>query len=374
MKRWYQWGMAILFVCCLGSTTWSQTVLVNADVLNVRHQPKGKKIGRVYNGEQFRLLEEKEGWGRIQFRYDRQGWVSLDYVHSLQSKDSDPSIAQFCKRLNQEFAKIHWKDIHCDPEDWQAELDSIQGNPLLYSVIGEQKPTTLLLCSVHSDENTSYQCFRLLKLLQAQPELLEHQLVIAPLVNPDGFFRSKKTRTNARGVDLNRNLPSRDWRELAWKNWKKRYKRNKRRYPGPHANSEPENHFVIQLIQQFQPDKVLSIHAPLNFLDLDYPETPNPKNPSEQGVFRKAKALAVQFSKESRFQFRNYRTFPGSLGRYGDEWKIPIYTIELASADPTKSKKYFERLRQSLVYSFNVILDSQQTAGVDKVSSSSGVN
>ncbi|MBF0289387.1 MAG: SH3 domain-containing protein [SAR324 cluster bacterium] len=344
------------------SGLWAESILVNTNILNVRHQPEGQKIGRVYRGEQFMVLEEQKGWGKIQFQYNQHGWVSLQYTTPL-SQHSTIYLQSFCQKLNEEFDQLKWKSIRCRNEDWQANMRSVKGHPLIYTVVGKQSPATLLLCSVHSDENTPYQCFRLLQLLQQQPELLNHSVVIAPLVNPDGFFKRYKTRTNARKVDLNRNLPTKDWRSNALRSWNTHYSSNARRYPGNSANSEPENQFVVELIHRFNPDKVISIHAPMNFLDLDYLD-PSKSDQTQRAVLKKAQALAVRVSKESSYKFLNYQTFVGSLGRYGKEWKIPIYTLELPSADYTKSESYFQTLKQSMFSAFNFIIDHRRTAHI----------
>ncbi|MBF0280148.1 MAG: hypothetical protein HQM13_20280 [SAR324 cluster bacterium] len=358
---------------CQTSAVWAQSILVDTKILRVRQEPKGKLIGRVYEGQQFIVLNEREGWGEIQFEVKQKGWISLDYTKPMMDIGTGVPIKPFCRKLNQEFDRLKWKAIRCNSDDWRAEMQSVQNSPLIYTVIGNKSPTSLLLCSVHSDENTPYQCFRLHKLLKKQPELLNHRVVIAPLVNPDGFLKTKKTRTNIRGIDLNRNLPTRNWRLSALKEWKQRYQSNKRRYPGRTANSEPENQFVVNLIQKFTPDKIISIHAPMNFLDLDYLDG-TVRNSSQRTVFKKAKALALHFSKESHYKFRNYRTFTGSLGRYGDEWQIPIYTLELPSADYTKSERYFQGLQRSLFHSFNVNLDNLNTVQIQSPSKKIKIN
>ena len=280
-------------------------------------------------------------------------------------KDHSQKLAKYCQKLQKKFVKLRWNDIHCSSKDWQAQHLSMRGNLLPYTVLGEGKVTSLIMCSVHSDESTAYLCFRLVQLIQAYPDLLLHKLVIAPLINPDGFFLSRPTRTNSRKVDLNRNLPTKHWNRDAWRLWKKRYNASPRKYPGPHANSESENHFVIWLLQHFTPDKVISIHAPLNFLDLDYIDTTKATENLKK-IQANAYTLALDFSRKSNSKFRDYRTFPGSLGRYGHEWKIPIYTLELPSSHPKYAKKFFTRFQKSLVYSFNVILDPVQLAHQDK--------
>ncbi len=339
-----------------------QVVIVNADILNVRKKPWGEKIGHVYQGQQF-LVREREGtWGRITYRTGQKGWISLDYTRQYVAPIPVVSQDQYCSELNREFDHLGWKDIRCNPGDWKSGGASVQGRPLLYNEFkGSGNSVTLLICSVHSDENTCYQCFRLNNLLRKNPRLLTNRLIIVPLLNPDGFLKEHKTRTNANGVDLNRNLPSSDWQQLAVNAWIQRYSSDPRRNPGPTPNSEPENHFLLNLIEQFQPDKIISIHSPLDFLDLDFLEQPSDDKNLLQ-VSKKAVALATDISKNSNFRFRSYNTFPGSLGRYGSEWCIPIFTFELPDVNPSLSSTFFVRLRDSLVHSFNVILDDHKNA------------
>lgn len=351
----------LLLMLLLPGIAFSQpSVIVEADVLNVRSKPWGERIGRVYDGQQF-LVEERQGeWGRIIYKTGEKGWISLDYTRQYVAPVPTVSEDKYCTELNAEFDLLGWKDIRCRPEEWKSGGTSVQGRPLLYNEIKGAGPSlTLMICSVHSDENTCYQCFRLNDMLRKNPHLLINRLIIVPLLNPDGFLRKKKTRTNAHGVDLNRNLPSSDWQKLAINAWIHHYSRDPRRNPGPNANSEPENHFLLDLIEHMQPDKIISIHSPLNFLDLDFLEQPSDDQNLRQ-VSEKATALAADISKNSNFRFRSYNTFPGSLGRYGSEWRIPIFTLELPDVNPSLSASFFTRVRDSLVHSFNVILDDRK--------------
>ncbi|NQZ02597.1 MAG: succinylglutamate desuccinylase/aspartoacylase family protein [Bdellovibrionales bacterium] len=133
---------------------------------------------------------------------------------------------------------------------------------------------------------------------------------IVPVLNPDGY--DKKTRTNAAGVDVNRNYPSKDWDEFALKWWKEKKKEDPRRYPGPKAASEPETICSMDHIEEFKPDMIISIHTPLGLLDFDGPK--------------------VNFPQFSKLPWISLGTYPGSLGRYmWHDNKVPVLTIELKS-------------------------------------------
>ena len=176
---------------------------------------------------------------------------------------------------------------------------SVEGRPIHYSVHGTGSQTALILASIHGDEAAGT------PLLEALAEHLdEHpawtaraRVVIVPDLNPDG--RAARTRTNSRGVDLNRNFPAANSRSA------------------PDALSEPESAALAELLERYTPDRVLSIHGWIGLMDWDGP----------------AEALARSTAEHCALPARQIGARPGSLGSFvGVDKGIPILTLEMPSS------------------------------------------
>lgn len=111
-------------------------------------------------------------------------------------------------------------------------------------------PEVLILGGVHGDEVEG---------VIAGQELLKHfmtsfpyklDLTLVPQFNLEGVIF--KTRGNGNGVDLNRNLPTKDWSPEV---------KTPRYHPGPFAGSENENKGLISYLDQRKPIFVLSLHS-----------------------------------------------------------------------------------------------------------------
>jgi protein MpaA len=127
---------------------------------------------------------------------------------------------------------------------------SPQGLPVMGYHFSNSGPRTLILGGVHGDETEGVIAAQVLleRFLEQFPYKLD--LLLVPSFNPDGVFG--KSRTNSRGVDLNRNLPTKDWSPEI---------KTPRYHPGPHANSEPENQWLSAWINREKPDFILSLHS-----------------------------------------------------------------------------------------------------------------
>ena len=267
-----------------------------------------------------------------------------------------------CQKLNHYFKKYKWEDNPCGDVQWKALYKTPSGYPLIYASFGSGEYTTLILSGVHPDEFTPIPMgFRFARLLESQSKKFKNsKIIVAPLVNPDGFIRQNPTRTNSNGVDPNRNFFTEDWHAKAISWWKNGKQRAMRHFPGYLPNSEIETLFQIQLIDTFKPDKIISIHAPLGFLDYDGPGDRKPKNLSK--TEKEAKGLAQDMSKKSKnYRLVDYSFYPGSLGNFaGAERHIPTITLELETTQPKMVDKYWNQFLPALIHSIEYPYKNQE--------------
>lgn len=195
---------------------------------------------------------------------------------------------------------------------------SVRGIPLYVRDIPSERPglRVLVTGAVHGDElsatGVALHWIRLAQQEQVEmPQPVTWRFV--PALNPDGLLARPPQRTNANGVDLNRNFPTPNWERDAAVYWEKRTRKDPRRWPGPRPLSEPETRFLHDQMQKFKPHLIVAIHAPYGVLDFDGPSVP----PSRLG----------------RLYLDQVGIFPGSLGNYGGVHKgVPVVTIELHNA------------------------------------------
>ncbi len=192
------------------------------------------------------------------------------------------------------------------PRTYHRELvigRSVQGRDILCHVFGDAGETVLILGGIHGNEPGSETLVSgLVPHLQDRPELYRtRRIVVLPAANPDGLAAG--TRTNTRGVDLNRNFPADNFRPT---------RRN-----GPRPLSEPESRALHVLLVRYPPDRIVSVHQPLACIDYDGP----------------AEELARQMASISGLPVRKLGGKPGSFGSYaGITRGIPIVTVELPRA------------------------------------------
>ena len=252
-------------------------------------------------------------------------------------------IQKFNEALESRFKQYGWTDIKPGAIEWESHRITPGKNPLMFTQFGsEGNECILFLGAVHGDEfPTVYLLFKLAAYLKENPELFQNKcIVIAPLINPDGFFASPPTRVNANGVDINRNLPTRDWDAKALSTWQGKNRANKRYYPGRRAGSEAETLFQIALINRFKPKKILSVHSPLGFYDFDGPSVD----------LDSIEKWLDSISRETNHPWEKFGYFPGSLGNYaGHERDIFTLTLELPSSDPRQGTVFFQKFQPAFL-------------------------
>lgn len=225
-------------------------------------------------------------------------------------------LADWCQALGGHLQAL--PPAQCRDTGLQLGLGrSVRGVPLwsrdVQPPTGATRLKVLVLGGIHGDELASVSLVFdwLARAVAAPAPNIQWRMV--PLVNPDGLMQQRPTRFNARGVDLNRNFPTSDWAADAQTYWVKRTGKDPRRYPGPVAMSEPETRWVQQQVEQFQPDLIVSVHAPYGVLDFDGPPPP----PDKLGSL----------------YLDQVGIYPGSLGNYaGVTRRVPVVTLELKNA------------------------------------------
>ena len=195
---------------------------------------------------------------------------------------------------------------------------SVEKRPIMYHIIGQGQEVIFILAAIHGDEPAGITLANRLAdfLQQNRQKLLRGRTVlILPIANPDGV--AENSRLNANKVDLNRNFASEN-------------RVNSKEF-GLTALSEPEAHIITQLIRQYKPERIISLHQvidsgpegmattmPNGCIDYDGP----------------GEALANHMAKYCDLPVNKLGANPGSLGSYaGLTLGIPTITFEMQKND-----------------------------------------
>jgi protein MpaA len=172
------------------------------------------------------------------------------------------------------------------------------------SAATSKKAHILIIGGVHGDEPEGVVAAKGLLEKFRQAYELDLLITLVPEFNPEGILLNQ--RVNSNKVDLNRNLPTKDWTPIAAK---ERYN------PGPSALSEKENQALVTFLKENKVDLIISMHSwnPMLNTNGDIPEA---KIISELTGYKIEPDIG-------------YPT-PGSLGTYaGLENNIPTLTYEV---------------------------------------------
>src|SRR6185295_10146237 len=140
---------------------------------------------------------------------------------------------------------------------------SVDGLPLTVYLPRSGSAELLLLAAIHGDEpETTVVVSEALRCLPKD----DLRAAVILCGNPDGMVRG--TRGNARGVDLNRNFPTANWRpDPVFYKSRADDARDIALSPGEEPASEPETRALLKLIARVQPRAVVSLHSALACVD-----------------------------------------------------------------------------------------------------------
>ena len=169
-----------------------------------------------------------------------------------------------------------------------------------------KKCKTLVIGVFHGDEPQGK--FLIEEYIKKNPK---SSLYFISCLNPDGM--ASGTRTNASGVDLNRNFPTDNWEYTAHDEF----------FGGESPASEIETKFLIDVIEELNPKIILTLHAPFKVVNYD----------GDAKEISKKISQIINYPVEENI---GYPT-PGSFGTYaGIEKKIPTITLELDETCPVE--------------------------------------
>lgn len=166
---------------------------------------------------------------------------------------------------------------------------SVKGRHLTLYSRGDLRGATLLIGGIHGDERATVLLLELYLEKLAPTVSASSGIIVIPSANPDSYIRNR--RTNANGVDLNRNFPY-------------RWSAESEEPPGAAPLSEPESKALANLILTLQPARIVALHWALAEIDADGPQST-----------RLAEAMWDALSPEERTPYR-LRVWDGSYADY----------------------------------------------------------
>jgi protein MpaA len=190
---------------------------------------------------------------------------------------------------------------------------SVDGIPLTVYLPESGNAEIVVLAAIHGDEpETTVAVSEALRCLPTG----DLQAAVIVCGNPDGMVRG--TRGNARGVDLNRNFPTSNWRpDPVFYKSRANDARDIALSPGSEPASEPETRALLSLLERLKPRAVVSLHSALACID-------------DSGASHLGRQLADRCALPFLTEI-GYPT-PGSMGTWASEQGLNLVTLELEDA------------------------------------------
>ncbi|HEX5444486.1 MAG TPA: M14 family zinc carboxypeptidase [Pirellulales bacterium] len=195
---------------------------------------------------------------------------------------------------------------------WQVLTRSVEQRVIEYRQFGRGEAHILVVGPLEGDESAGVELLeRLVDHLERFPRRLQGATVtVVRDPNPDGRLRG--SRTNARGVRLDMNFPTRQWRKVPIADhW----------LSGRTPESEPETRALIELLDDLKPDRLVLLEATRHEAELRYSQS---AEPMARRLARESQLAAIAWdSAES----------PASLATYaGNHRGLPTLVLRIRAA------------------------------------------
>ena len=192
---------------------------------------------------------------------------------------------------------------------------SVQGRPIEVAFFGSGPRKLLVVGGVHGDEYGTAVALEFADYLRTHPSAIAHgrEIDVVVCANPDG--QAARTRTNAHGVDLNRNFPSANWSRTG---------AGRGESAGAQPGSEPETRALVTLLASRAYAAVVSLHSRGGLIDFD--------GPGGSSLAERIAGVAGM----RVLHLASLRTYSGSMGSFIPQSSgAPLVTWELSDSHLT---------------------------------------
>lgn len=204
------------------------------------------------------------------------------------------------------------QSLPATPGGWQILTRSVEQRVIEYRQFGRGEQQILVIGPLEGDEPGGVELLeRLVDHLGRFPRRLDDVTVtVVRDPNPDGRLRG--SRTNARGVRLDMNFPTRQWRKVPI---------GDRWLSGRTPQSEPETRALIELLDDVKPHRIVLLEATRREAELRYSTTAEPI----------ARRLATE--SELRPTAWDAAVAPAALATYaGNDRQLPTLVLRVSAA------------------------------------------
>jgi hypothetical protein len=293
------------------------------------------------NGRKFEFVDKDVKVGAT-YAY----WVSSNRkdapVGPVAVKVRDPAVWWTAAKLQRRLAAL--AKAHPDRVALKEYGRTVKGRPIMGVVAGNGERTVALVGLIHAGESGPELIVPAVERLVAEDAALLERVRVAalPAVNADERERLATgvpwyLRTNASGVDLNRNFDA-GWEQVDAMYGLLTSDPDSMTYRGPSAGSEPETQAVVALVREVKPDAVFSYHwlASISGCSMLAPKSARNDKAFDEAARRLLTAYARAFLADGGHKAApNYACTPGSFPAWAyKNGRILAFDVEGSRSRP----------------------------------------